>query len=105
MVLDGQGADELFAGYSHHYMALWKENLGFNTLKQIDEAKETIPNAYKLFGKQLLKDAFGLSINYSNYFISDKKNIISIKKLVYVLKVIQNLSLKNHDSQNLIAVL
>ena len=73
VVLDGQGADEIFAGYSHHYMALWKENLGFNTIKQIGDAKETIPNAYKLFGKQLLKDAFGLSINYSNYFISDKK--------------------------------
>ena len=73
VVLDGQGADELFAGYSHHYMALWKEELGFNTLKQISEAKETIPNAYKLFGKQFVKDSFGLSVNYSNYFINDKK--------------------------------
>jgi asparagine synthase (glutamine-hydrolysing) len=73
VVLDGQGADELFAGYGHHYMALWKENLGFNTFQQISEAKETIPNAYNLFGKQLLKDTFSLSVNYSNYFISDKK--------------------------------
>lgn len=79
VVLDGQGADELFAGYLHHYMALWKGDLGFNTLKQIDEAKETIPNAYKLFGKQLLKDAFGLSINYSNYFVNDKKQFCKSK--------------------------
>lgn len=73
VVLDGQGADELFGGYAHHYMALWKENLGFGTLKQINEAKQTIPNAQKLFGKALLKDALGLSINYSEYFNSDKK--------------------------------
>lgn len=73
VVLDGQGADELFAGYSHHYMALWKENFGFNTLRKIKEAKQTVPNAYQLFGKQLIKDAFGLSVDYSNYFVANKK--------------------------------
>lgn len=73
VVLDGQGADELFAGYSHHYMALWKENLGFKTINQISESKQTVPNAYQLFGKQLIKDAFGLSIDYSNYFVANKK--------------------------------
>ncbi len=70
VVLDGQGADELFGGYSHHYMALWKEQFSF---KNINDSKQTIPNAYKLFGKVLLKDAFGLSVDYSNYFHSDKK--------------------------------
>jgi asparagine synthase (glutamine-hydrolysing) len=70
VVLDGQGADELFGGYSHHYMALWKEQFSF---KSINDSKQTIPNAYKLFGKVLLKDAFGLSVDYSNYFHSDKK--------------------------------
>jgi asparagine synthase (glutamine-hydrolysing) len=70
VVLDGQGADELFAGYSHHYMALWKENFSF---KKINDSKVTIPNAYKLFGKQLVKDAFGLSVDYGNYFIENKK--------------------------------
>jgi asparagine synthase (glutamine-hydrolysing) len=70
VVLDGQGADELFAGYSHHYMALWKEGFGF---KKINDAKQTIPNPYKLFGKQLVKDAFGLSLGYSSYFVESKK--------------------------------
>lgn len=70
VVLDGQGADELFGGYSHHYMALWKENFSF---KKINDSKETIPNAYNLFGKQLMKDAFGLSVDYGNYFIENKK--------------------------------
>ena len=73
VVLDGQGADELFAGYSHHYMALWKENLGLKTFGLINEANQTIPSAYKLFGKQLLKDVFSLSVDYSNYFVENKK--------------------------------
>jgi asparagine synthase (glutamine-hydrolysing) len=70
VLLDGQGADELFAGYSHHYMALWKEEFSF---KKLNDSKQTIPNAYKLFGKQLVKDTFGLSVDYSNYFIENKK--------------------------------
>jgi asparagine synthase (glutamine-hydrolysing) len=70
VLLDGQGADELFAGYSHHYMALWKEKF---SIKKINDSKQTIPNAYQLFGKQLLKDAFGLSVDYSNYLNVDKK--------------------------------
>lgn len=73
VVLDGQGADELFAGYSHHYMALWKENSWIKSLKYLNESRATIPNAYVLFGKQLLKDRFNLSIDYSNYFIENKK--------------------------------
>lgn len=77
VVLDGQGADELFAGYSHHYMALWKEQLAkgqfAKTIKSIKESKETIPRAYQLFGKQLLKDGFGLSVDYSDYFEKPEK--------------------------------
>lgn len=70
VVLDGQGADELFAGYSHHYMALWKENFSF---KNINLSKQTIAHPHKMFGKQLLKDALGLSVDYSHYFIESKK--------------------------------
>jgi asparagine synthase (glutamine-hydrolysing) len=70
VLLDGQGADELFGGYSHHYMALWKEQFSF---KNINASKQTIPDAYKLFGKVLLKDTFGLSVNYSKYFQLNKK--------------------------------
>jgi asparagine synthase (glutamine-hydrolysing) len=78
VVLDGQGADELFAGYSHHYMALWKELLNKGqfgkVLRSINDSKETIPNAYTLFGKQLVKDNLGLSVDYSKYIIDTKKS-------------------------------
>ena len=51
-------------------MALWKEKFSF---KKINESKQTIPNAYNLFAKQLIKDTFGLSVDYSNYFTENKK--------------------------------
>ncbi|HRG01659.1 MAG TPA: asparagine synthase (glutamine-hydrolyzing) [Bacteroidia bacterium] len=82
VVLDGQGADELFAGYSHHYMALWKENIGLGTFKQIIEAKETVPNGFKIFAKSIVKDTFGLSVDYSKYFSSDKKQLSRSKSEV-----------------------
>lgn len=77
VVLDGQGADELFAGYPHHYMALWKElfhkaQFG-KAFRSMSDSKGTVPNAWKLFAKQLLKDNLGLSVDYSAYFIEGKK--------------------------------
>jgi len=78
VVLDGQGADELFGGYSHHYMALWKELLYKGqfgkTIKSINDSKETIPTAYRLFGKQLLKDNLGLGVDYSEFLMDSKKS-------------------------------
>lgn len=67
VVLDGQGADELFAGYSHHYLTLWKEKF---SLKKLNDAKETIQHPYHLFFKQIVKETFHLKANYSNYFLN-----------------------------------
>ena len=69
VVLDGQGADELFAGYSHHYMSLWKENFSF---KKLNDSIPTIQHPYQLFVKQLLKETFNLKVNYKNYFLNPK---------------------------------
>jgi len=72
VVLDGQGADELFAGYAHHYMALWKEQFSFlkvnKTLSDIKDSKQTVFSPYKQFAKQLVKDTIGIGINYADYF-------------------------------------
>ena len=70
VVLDGQGADELFAGYSHHYMALWKENLGFNTFGKINEANATFPNGLKVFGKGIPR----ISVEEACSKIGERKN-------------------------------
>jgi asparagine synthase (glutamine-hydrolysing) len=73
VVLDGQGADEIFAGYSHHYMALWKESFGIKSFKLMRDSKVSISNPNRMFGKQLLKDFLDLGVDYSDYFIADKK--------------------------------
>ncbi len=71
VVLDGQGADELFGGYAHHYISLWKEDFSF---KKLNNAKQTIKNPYQLFFKQLLKETFDLKTDYSFYF--SKKTLL-----------------------------
>lgn len=68
VVLDGQGADELFAGYGHHYYSYWKETLGLNTFKKLNDSKPTIPNPYMFFFKEQIKEKLGLKQNYSEYF-------------------------------------
>ncbi|MFN8116573.1 MAG: asparagine synthase (glutamine-hydrolyzing) [Bacteroidia bacterium] len=88
VVLDGQGADELFGGYSHHYMAFWKENFSF---KSINDSRQTIAHPYKLFSKQLIKDAFSLSVDYSNYFNSNKKQFGKSKNEKLALSLNQQL--------------
>ena len=68
VVLDGQGADELFGGYAHHYISLWKEDFSF---KKLNDAKQTIKHPYQLFLKQFLKETFDLKTNYASYFLKE----------------------------------
>jgi asparagine synthase (glutamine-hydrolysing) len=68
VVLDGQGADELFAGYTQHYFSLWKE-LGFTSaLKNIKDSYQTLKHPYLNFAKQLFKENFDLGVDYKKYF-------------------------------------
>lgn len=77
VVLDGQGADELFAGYGHHYYSYWKENFGFNTFKQLSDSKPTISNPYAFFFKEQVKEKLHLKQDYSNYFAKNINQLIS----------------------------
>lgn len=72
VVLDGQGADEIFGGYSHHYMALWKENFSFT---ELNNSKPTIKNPYQLFAKQLIKEVFNIKPNYDSFFNSETNKL------------------------------
>lgn len=59
VVLDGQGADELFAGYHHHFLAKWnqviKENGWVKGLADINLSAKSIPQPLRLYLKQKIK--------------------------------------------------
>ncbi len=73
VLLDGQGADELFGGYAHHYLAYWRESPLLVRMKLIKESAPTIANPYQLYFKQGLKDVLNASNDFGGYFRKGKK--------------------------------
>lgn len=64
VVLDGQGADELFAGYHHHYLATWNHYFSkgrvFASLRSISASSESIQNPFLFFIKERIKQSYNL---------------------------------------------
>ncbi|PBQ33357.1 asparagine synthase (glutamine-hydrolyzing) [Sphingobacteriaceae bacterium] len=62
VVLDGQGADELFAGYHHHFIAQWNNHISkglyLKALKDISASNKTIPGSRFFYVKERLKQAY-----------------------------------------------
>jgi asparagine synthase (glutamine-hydrolysing) len=84
VVLDGQGADELFAGYHHHFVAKWNYYFGYgNVIKLISElnkSKKTISSPYSVFIKEKVKASYNSHLSeIGKYF---KKDFISSQKAV-----------------------
>lgn len=75
VVLDGQGADELFAGYHHHFFAKWNslaKNKHYSELaKEIFASSKSIPQPLLFFIKQNLKKHLQINKPSSAIYSSD----------------------------------
>lgn len=83
VVIDGQGADELFGGYHHHFIAKWNYLLSngnaISALKDIHQSRKTISNPFLFYGKEKVKNT--RTINSStlyDFFTTDFLNSGSI---------------------------
>ncbi len=96
VVLDGQGADELFAGYHHHYLATWNHYFSQGQFrkawKNIQYAGESIPNPFMFFIKERLKQNFNFKINKLS--IGLKKDFIESHQVANPSQYFNNLNLQ-----------
>jgi asparagine synthase (glutamine-hydrolysing) len=76
VVLDGQGADELFAGYHHHFVAQWLQLLNEGKLaelsKTLRKSNVSISSPYIFFLKDWLKSKITIETAiYKKYFTKE----------------------------------
>ncbi|MGZ3921650.1 MAG: asparagine synthase-related protein, partial [Bacteroidia bacterium] len=58
VVIDGQGADELFAGYHHHFVAKWNNLFSagnMSAIKEIKDSRKTIDSPFVFYAKEKIK--------------------------------------------------
>jgi asparagine synthase (glutamine-hydrolysing) len=82
VVLDGQGADELFAGYHHHFVAQWNSlrdaGRPIDTFMNIKASEKSIKSPFIFYAKEKIKASNHISIRslfkfYKSDFIRSNK--------------------------------
>jgi asparagine synthase (glutamine-hydrolysing) len=88
VVLDGQGADELFAGYHHHFVAKWNYYFSygnvFKLISELNKSKKTIASPYKLFLKEKLKSLHNSHLAAIDQYF--KKEFVNSDKVINPVK-------------------
>lgn len=82
VVLDGQGADELFGGYMHHYFAFWRSIPFGNRIQEMSRSREAVHHPFLNFIKQIIKQTFLLHKNRSGAIHKDLKDVVRYDDLV-----------------------
>lgn len=76
VVLDGQGADEIFAGYHHHFAAKWNQLLAHGrflaAIKDISASNKTIASSFVFYAKERLKQTYYFNKSQFSVFFKDE---------------------------------
>lgn len=96
VILSGQGSDELFAGYQHHYVAYWLSLLKkfqiVHFFKHLHPSSHYLPSSFQLFTKALIKNIFPIQKLYYSKYLS--KDIIKQYKDTNIHRISNQLNLE-----------
>ncbi len=72
ILMNGQGADELFAGYHHHFYSYWNESF---KIKNFLDAQKTLSNPLLHYTKQKIKQFVYIKNNHQKLFNTNVSNL------------------------------